>query len=395
MIYVLAYVEEIERVKFYLRFTDIKVTFITTNITVFCFLKLKRQVVYYIRPKHIDRKLELNEKTINNISNTIEVKLNNMKHSMAIDTYKLIYQKLEEIFEYIKFNYIFLWNGCKVGDLACTDFARFYDIQLYYFEVANIPGKLFVDQQGTNKKSSIFTNPEQLDFFDKKNMHKYFQWKKEYLKTKFGNYVLPQSKYANKLKRLISPILNIIVIRLGIGIPNNVYYRNFKRIFSSNIKVKFSSNIDYKCENYVFVPLQVSDNKQIIINSDIGLKELIDYSFDYAQKHHLKLVIKPHPAEKNNGILNYIKSINSEDIIVSNDNTMKLIENSEIVITINSTVGLEALIVDKPVKFLGDSFYSKFNKNRLINYVMSYLKKVDYFSNEKINVSEIFNLENF
>lgn len=394
MIYVLAYVEEIERVKFYLRFTDIKVTFITTNITVFCFLKLKRQVVYYIRSKHIDRKLELNEKTINNISNTIEVKLNNMKHSMAIDTYKLIYQKLEEIFEHIKFNYIFLWNGCKVGDLACTDFARFYDIQLYYFEVANIPGKLFVDTQGTNKNSSIYTHPEQLDFFDEENIHKYLKWKEEYLKTKFGNYVLPQSKYANKLKRLISPILNIIVIKMGIGIPNNVYFKNFKRIFFSNIKIKFSSNIDYKTEKYVFVPLQVSDDTQVMINSDIGLKELIDYSYKYAKENSMKLVIKPHPAEQDNSILNYIYSINDTDtIVITNENTMKLINYSNYVITINSTVGLEALILKKEVRFLGGSFYSKFNEIRLVNYIISYLKNVDYFGDDVIDFNNIMNKE--
>ena len=162
--------------------------------------------------------------------------------------------------------------------------------------------------------------------------------------------------------------MNIIVIKLGIGIPNNVYYKNFKRIFSSNIKIKFSSNIDYKTEKYVFVPLQVSDDTQVMINSDVGLKELIDYSYKYAKENSMKLVIKPHPAEQDNSILNYIYSINdTANIVITNDNTMNLIKYSNYVITINSTVGLEALILDKPVKFLGYSFYSKFNKNRVIN----------------------------
>lgn len=387
-IYAIAYIEEIERAKFYLRFSNTEKLFITSNITVFLYLKLKRKLVWYIRKS----KYEENYININNdIYDTIEVKLKNISSENAIKLYYSIYNKLKKLHKKYKFIYVFLWNGCKIGDLACADFAKKYDIKTLYFEVANIPGKLFVDQQGTNKKSSIFTNPEQLDFFNKENRYKYLKWKEEYLKTKFGNYVLPQSRYAKKIKRAISPVLNIITIKLGIGIHNDVYYKNLKRIFSSNIKVKLSSNIDYKRDKYVLVPLQVSDDTQVMINSDVGLKELIDYSYKYAKENSMKLVIKPHPAEQDNSILNYIYSINDTNgIVITNDNTMKLIKYSNYVITINSTVGLEALILDKPVKFLGYSFYSKFDQNRLVNYITSYLKEVDYFSNEKIKFSDIF-----
>lgn len=383
---ILAYIDTIERAKFYLRFDKCKFIYITDNVTVYIFLLLKKEIVYFIRCENRKKNLVL----ANFLENTIEIKVKNMSMNEAILFYSIVCQKLVEIYDKYKFNYIFLWNGCKIGDLACADFAKKYNIKIFYFEVANIPGKLFVDIQGTNKNSTIYTHPEQLDFFDEENIHKYFQWKKEYLKTKFGNYVLPQSKYANKLKRLISPILNIIVIKLGIGIPNNVYYKNFKRIFSSNIKIKFSSNIDYKTEKYVFVPLQVSDDTQVMINSDVGLKELIDYSYKYAKENSMKLVIKPHPAEQDNSILNYIYSINdTANIVITNDNTMNLIKYSNYVITINSTVGLEALILDKPVKFLGYSFYSKFNKNRLINYIMYFLKNIDYFEIDKIDLNNI------
>lgn len=385
--YAIAYIEEIERAKFYLRFSDIEKLFITSNITVFLYLKLKRKLVWYIgKSEYKENFTNIN----NDIYDTIEVKLKNISLDNAIGLYYSIYNKLKKLHEKYKFMYIFLWNGCKIGDLACADFAKKYNIKLFYFEVANIPGKLFVDTQGTNKNSSIFTNPEQLDFYDEENIHKYLKWKEEYLKTKFGNYVLPQSKYANKLKRLISPILNISVIKLGLGIHNDIYYKNLKRIFSANIEVKRCSNIDCEREKYVFVPLQVSDDTQVMINSDVGLKELIDYSYKYAKENSMKLVIKPHPAEQDNSILNYIYSINDIDnIVITNDNTMKLIKYSNYVITINSTVGLEALILNKPVKFLGYSFYSKFDQNRLTNYVMSYLKNIDYFENKSINYNDV------
>lgn len=385
---ILAYIDTIERAKFYLRFDNCKFIYITDNVTVYIFLLLKKEIVYFIKHKNINQ--NQNKLLSNYLKNTIEIKLNNITMNEAILFYNIIGEKLIKIYNKYKIDYLFLWNGCKIGDFACADFAKKYNIKTFYFEVANIPGKLFVDQQGTNRKSSIFTNPEQLDFFDKENRYKYLKWKEEYLKTKFGNYVLPQSRYAKKIKRAISPVLNIITIKLGIGIHNDVYYKNLKRIFSSNIKVKLSSNVDYKREKYVLVPLQVSDDTQVMINSDVGLKELIDYSYKYAKENSMKLVIKPHPAEQDNSILNYIYSINDTDgIVITNDNTMKLIKYSNYVITINSTVGLEALILDKPVKFLGYSFYSKFDQNRLINYIISYLKNIDYFGNKSINCNDV------
>ncbi len=382
----IVYIEEIERAKFYSRFININILYITSNISVFLYLKFKRKLVWYIR-KNICEEKYLNS----DIVNSIEVKLGNLDRKEASKFYNLMYYKIKNIYKIYKFDTIFVWNGCKIGDFACAYFAKKYKIRIVYFEVANIPGKLFVDNQGTNKNSSIFINPEQLDYYNVENLQKYKKWKEEYLKIKYGKFILPQSKRTNKWKRAASAILNIIFIKLGIGVKNYIYYKNLKKIFSSNIKVKLSSNIDYKREKYVLVPLQVSDDTQVMINSDVGLKELIDYSYKYAKENSMKLVIKPHPAEQDNSILNYIYSINDTDgIVITNDNTMKLIKYSNYVITINSTVGLEALILDKPVKFLGYSFYSKFDKNRLVNYITSYLKEVDYFSNESIKFSDIF-----
>lgn len=165
-------------------------------------------------------------------------------------------------------------------------------------------------------------------------------------------------------------------------------------MFKLKTKIINSTAIDIYKEKYVFVPLQVSNDTQIIINSDVSLKYLIDYAYEYAKYSSIKVVIKPHPAERNDNILRYVNLLKEKNnnIIVSNDNTMKLIENSELVITINSTVGLEAMIVGKKIKFLGYSFYSKFNNNRLINYIMSFLKNVDYFGKEKISEKVIYKL---
>lgn len=52
------------------------------------------------------------------------------------------------------------------------------------------------------------------------------------------------------------------------------------------------------------------------------------------------------------------------------------------VVTINSTVGLEALILDKEVEVLGRAVYSHFDHERLKAYVCRYLINIDYFDDE-------------
>ena len=388
--YALAYIETIERAKFYCRFEGINIIFLTCNISVFLYLKFKKAKVYFVFRKTfqglVEEKLFITSK---GLENSLDVKLAYLSKHEAQIAYRLIFKKISKLSKKYNFKYIFIWNGCKLGDFACKEFASKHNIRTIYFEIANIPNKMFVDEQGTNKASSIFTNPEKLDFVLEENLEKYNLWKENYLKIKRANFILPQSKRVSKIKSLVSAIFNIIVINLGIAIQNRVYYKNFKIIFKRKIKNQDSNCINDSKEKYVFLPLQVSDDTQVVINSDVGLKDLIDYAYKYSQKNNLKLVIKPHPAERNNDILNYIKLMDKKDIIITNDNTFKLIEGSEIVITINSTVGLEGLILEKPVKFLGYSFYSKLDRNRLKNYIVSYLKDIDYFSNEKINFEKL------
>lgn len=76
-------------------------------------------------------------------------------------------------------------------------------------------------------------------------------------------------------------------------------------------------------------------------------------------------------------------------MVITNANTFNLIENAEYVITINSTVGLEAMICGKKVIILGDAIYSGFNKARLRNYIMDFLIDIEYFSGAPLSEEEI------
>lgn len=75
----------------------------------------------------------------------------------------------------------------------------------------------------------------------------------------------------------------------------------------------------------------------------------------------------------------------SDKIIFTNDNTYKLIKNAIEVVTINSTVGLESLIMGKKTKILGKAFYESFTELDIARYIMGFLINEDYWGTGNIS----------
>ena len=391
------YIEDIERAKFFARFefqNNIKTLFITNNLTVYLYLKIKNK----------NKKVQLLNITSNikfisipNLTNTIENKLSYCNKNESKKLYCSVYNTLDNLLKKYKIKFIFVWNGNKIGDLACKFFAKNHCISVLFFEISNIPGKIFIDECGTNKNSSLFLTPQKLDKLTY-NEYEYENWKNNYIKIKKDNFILPQSKKKNKLLSLLSILIRYAGILLQISVKDFCVYRSIESLGlfnKKNVLIKGSTIDLKKFGRFVFVPLQVESDTQIIINSKINLMELIERAVDYAKSNNLKLIIKPHPAERNNKIFEYIKCLLNDNFVVANNNTFELIENAEVVITINSTVGLEALILEKTVIFLGETFYSKLSEERLKKYILKYLYNIEYFSNEKIVFDEEDNVNKY
>ena len=214
------------------------------------------------------------------------------------------------------------------------------------------------------------------------NIKEFELFAKDYLISKEKNHFVPQS--IQKID-FYEKIINHdryepnIVIRI----------KNFFKILVKKIKYKnftYDNIIDIK-SHYIFFPLQVSYDSQLLRNSNITLKEAIDYAISFSKKKNKQLVIKPHPAELNFELLNYAKENNA---LITNENTYVLIKNADIVITINSTVGLETFFYNKNLIVLGDAWYKKYincsykiKLQVLCNYFNSVLVDGDYF-NKKI-----------
>ncbi len=118
-------------------------------------------------------------------------------------------------------------------------------------------------------------------------------------------------------------------------------------------------------ERYIFVPFQVPNDTQIVCHSpwvpDMesfyqSIENALTFLQQQADWKQVKFVIKEHPSWPRSFVDLHNK--NSDIIFANENNTQALIENSLAVITINSTVGIESLLLNKNVITLGNAFFN-------------------------------------
>lgn len=112
-------------------------------------------------------------------------------------------------------------------------------------------------------------------------------------------------------------------------------------------------------EKFIFVPFQVDYDSQIVYHSSWirDMEHLARVVLDALRDPSLSVVFKEHPSsEVDYSLLR--REIQCDSVVFANDcPTQELIERSEAVVTINSTVGLESLLLGKKVIVLGNAFY--------------------------------------
>ena len=119
-------------------------------------------------------------------------------------------------------------------------------------------------------------------------------------------------------------------------------------------------------ERFVFLPLQVHDDSQILLYSPHfpDMPSVVRFCAEGIEAYNrrnagqLRLVVKEHPSD--HGRIDYSDAYRAFPDVVFTKlmNTQQLIEKSAAVVTVNSTVGIEAMLKLKPVITLGDAFYA-------------------------------------
>ncbi len=202
---------------------------------------------------------------------------------------------------------IVVWNGGKCRQRVALEIAKEQGMQSFFYENGLLPNRLVLDRKGINFENSV---PRDRAFFEA-----YHQ-----------DLPLPQSLIPREAKD----------------------------------SKKFQEVSDALPQNYIFVPFQVDSDTQIITNSPWikNMRELFDIIASMAKQTSYQFLLKEHPSSSQNypdlhqraeGIANLS--------FVNGHPTQGLIERSLVVITINSTVGIESLLFGKRVMVLGDAFY--------------------------------------
>ena len=212
---------------------------------------------------------------------------------------------LRKGWEHKKPDLVLVWNGLLGRRKRVSQTAQALDIPCLHFELAPFPGYLQADPVGVNAGSMLAK-----------------QW-------------------PGKWNRQVS------MTSLRSGLVARQPKRGSKVI------------ADSLPSRYIFAPLQVAKDTQLshyggwVSNVDMFLDTL------QAVQTDVPFVVKPHPSDKQRKL--WADSARSRGIIVAADdhNPYQLIEGAEAIVTVNSGLGLEALLFDIPVLVLGHAIYAQ------------------------------------
>lgn len=223
---------------------------------------------------------------------------------------------------------LIMWNGSLGLEMEIAEKCKQQGTPIYYTELGWLPqlNTFYFDREGVNFASSITNwNPKQLSETEIMNF-----------KSKLAFYHQCVAKYT--------------------GITE---------------------------DDFVFVPLQVESDSQILRYSSRikKMQELIDYVVKFIPG---KIIFKKHPKD-DPGALKFPGRCKFYDTGTTHDFLFKC----NYVVTVNSTVGVEALTYSKPVIVLGQAFYGGKGLTYSVNNDSDMISAVEWASKGKVAIETI------
>jgi len=290
------------------------------------------------------------------------------------------------------YTHLFIFSGNDISQQGLAAVARTFGVKTLFFEIGNIEGKTFVDPKGVNARSLLYENPAILEPFAASDSD-YRRWRDHYLEKKAHAHVIPQARRRHSSRETLEGLRDKLVRHAGNSSGLTCYAQPslLRRSIADRLAAFHPITLDtadLDKSPFLFYPMQVSNDSQILLNSGTDNIAAIRHVAAIAAQRKQRLLVKPHPAEPSARLLRRVADLRDElDFALVDNNTFHLIKAAAAVFTINSTVGLEALIMDKPVTFLGQSLFAHFRDNHdfLMRYILGYLLNVSVFGDDPVS----------
>lgn len=238
---------------------------------------------------------------------------------------------------------VVFWNDIDVGHLVASE----NDIETLYIENGYLPDTIQLDTEGVNRNASF------ADCSYEEVLNATPLW-------------IPERDVETDVKP-IEPLdlgSKMKALARTRGTRGNfawtVRHELDKQIAS--VRRRFVDEGDSTLpDEYVFVPLQVHDDTQVLYNSPY-----VDDMYEFADLIHdaiasldeeVPIVVKEHPADLGRIDYSDLRGRYSDTVWLRDYPIDEVIENARAVVTINSSVGMQALNRYVPVVTVGDSFY--------------------------------------
>jgi capsular polysaccharide export protein len=220
------------------------------------------------------------------------------------------------IFKKLDCETVAIWNGQKQPYITMVKAAEFAKKRILFFENGLLPNTTTADYAGVNAHNCLPRDPE---FY-----------------------------------------LQLNDIKQSAILPTKLVVRDPHK--KREVTGQKLSNLP---KRYIFIPFQVPADSQIVIHSP--WVHSMEQMYHLVLNAHKKLreqghtdiphlVFKEHPSWPGN--FDDLYELDECCLFANENNTQELIENAEAVITINSTVGLESLLLGKKVVTLGNACYN-------------------------------------
>ena len=269
-------------------------------------------------------------------------RLNQVQETSLIAAKNKLYSRAISHLRLSPVDKMIVWNG--LGNVEKT-VCQALNIDAFYCENGYFDNTFQMNKRGVNSDGSfVDLAPEQLYEF---------AYPKATAKVTVSEFKLietPFNKVYYYLKRLFDEDYRNYLLSM---IQYNLAVKKAKQSFSKQAFEKINFE---KIGKFVFIPLQVNSDTQTILYSDF--KDSYDFLSTVIPKlkqmgHHI--VLKQHPFETEP--VDYSAFVDEQVSLYSKCDLNDLIDRSEFVVTINSSVGLQAIERGKKVVACGAALY--------------------------------------